>query len=254
MSSPTHTAPEIPFELQSLAEAHRYQKWLIDVARPHLGSRILELGSGIGNLSQHLPVRERLILSDIDPGLVQALERKLLPHESGRVSVMRLQEPSPAALGGENLDTVVSFNVLEHVEDDVKFMGQLIGLLRESGASGPKRIVTLVPAHPWAYGAIDREFGHYRRYSDSNFRRMLEEAGAGKLSRGNYYSRYMNLPGLLGWWLNGKVLGKSKIGAGNVKAFERLCPFIRPVDDFVQSNLRFPMGNSLLAVYRVDRG
>jgi SAM-dependent methyltransferase len=242
----------IPFELQSLANAHRYQRWLKNAVEPFLGNRILELGSGIGNLSQHLPVRERLVLSDIEENFVNLLQAKFGGKEN--VSVLRLPSLRDPALAGENLDTIVSFNVLEHVENDAALLEESIALLQASRAPGPKRIVSLVPAHQWAFGAIDESFGHFRRYSDASFRETLRRAGAQELGRGRYYSRYMNLPALLGWWLNGRVLGKSSIGTGNMEAFERLCPVIRPVDDFLHRVLRLPWGNSLLAVYRVDHG
>ncbi len=249
MNSLPAPATPIPFELQALANAHRYQKWLIDSVMPFLGQRILELGSGIGNMSQHLPLRERLILSDVEDSFVKNLNEKF--HPQGPLSVRKLDGISGQGLEQENLDTVVSFNVLEHVPDDVSLLKDLRTLLLNSKAPGPKRIVTLAPAHPWAYTPVDKEFGHFRRYSDSNFRSLLLQAGGGPLSRKNYYSRYMNIPALVGWCINGKLLGKKNIGVENVKAFEFLCPIIRPIDDFLHKTLGLPLGNSLLTVYWV---
>lgn len=243
-------AESIPFELQSLADAHRYQQWLIDVAHPHLGENILELGSGIGNLSQHLPIRNQLVLSDIDPQLVKMLREKFASRE--KVSVLRLENLRDQELNNFHFDTIISFNVMEHVPDDSALLREGIELLRSSKATGPKRIVSIVPAHQWAFGTMDETFGHHRRYSDASFRSALERAGA-KLSQKNYSSQYMNLPGLAAWWLNGRLLKKKNIGTGNMKAFELLCPFIRPLDDFVHKVLRLPLGNSLLAVYKVTQ-
>jgi SAM-dependent methyltransferase len=239
---------EIPFELESLSNAKRYQRWLYESVRPWLGKRILELGSGIGNLSQHLPVRERLILSDIDPLLLKELRSKVpfLPA----ISVVQV-DPSQAlaeTFRHENLDTIISFNVLEHVEDDARLLTEAWQLLRESKANGPKRIVTVVPAHQFAYGNLDRQFGHFRRYSRRSFRQLIESAVGEDRKSLRFRSFYMNLPALLGWWLNGRVLGKSQIGAGNMKLFEKLCPVIRPLDTLLQRALRFPMGNSLVVI------
>jgi hypothetical protein len=63
--------------------------------------------------------------------------------------------------------------------------------------------------------------------------------------------RYVNLVGLLGWWVNSRLLGRRGIGTGNIQAFEALCPVIRPIDDFLHKRLRLPLGNSLLAVYKL---
>lgn len=246
-------SPAVPFELQSLADAVRYQHWLKDAVSPFLGRRLLELGSGIGNLSQHLPVRERLILSDIDPELLKILRAKM--PETDKISVLQATttEPLSARLRGENLDTVVSFNVLEHVEDDGALLRDMISLLRESKAPGAKAIVSLVPAHQWAFGTIDEKFGHFRRYSVGSFKASLARAGVNKLDRSNFHARYLNLPGLLGWWVTGRLLKKREIGDGNMRLFEKLCPVIRPLDEFLHRGLRFPAGNSLLAVYWVSR-
>lgn len=151
----------------------------------------------------------------------------------------------------EAFDTVLSFNVLEHIHDDTAMMRDLLDLLRSSSTPGPKRIVTLVPAHQWAFGEVDRAFEHCRRYSAGSFRRLLRNAGAEPLTRKNFRFRYLNLPGLFGWWFNGKLLGRKQIGSGNIRAFETLCPMIRPVDDFLHHRLRVPLGNSLLAVYKL---
>ncbi len=61
---------QLPFELDSLAEARNYQRWVFDAVRPFLGRRILEVGSGIGNMSQWLPADELLVLAETDPRLV----------------------------------------------------------------------------------------------------------------------------------------------------------------------------------------
>lgn len=245
------STPHVPFELEILVNANRYQNWLVDVTRPYLGKRILELGAGIGNMSRHLPVEDRLVLSEISPPLVQILEDRV-PYRPGQsVVLVDSAKPLSQTFQHENFDTVLSFNVLEHIEHDAAMVRDLIELLQNSKAPGPKRIVTLVPAHQWAFGEIDKSFDHFRRYSAGSFRKLLKQAGVTDLNRKNFRFRYMNLPGLLGWWINGKLLGRSQIGKGNVKLFEVLCPVIRPVDDFLHTHLRLPLGNSLLAVYVV---
>ena len=53
--------------LDSLAGTRRFNKWMADTVRPWLGTRVLELGSGIGNMTQHLSRgRRTYVASDID--------------------------------------------------------------------------------------------------------------------------------------------------------------------------------------------
>lgn len=247
---PPHS-PAVPFELELLVGAPRYQRWLVDVVRPYLGHRVLELGSGIGNMSRHLPVSERLVLSEINPDLVKILEERVPSQGARSVTLVDPNAPLADTFRHENFDTVLSFNVLEHIPDDAAMMRDLIRLLKSSGAPGTKRIVTVVPAHQWAFGEIDKAFEHCRRYSAGSFRRLLRDAGAEPLSRKNFRFRYLNLAGLFGWWLNGKVLKRRQIGTANVRTFEALCPILRPADDFLHTRLRLPLGNSLLAVYKL---
>lgn len=241
----------IPFELEMLASAHLYQKWLVDIVEPYLGKRVLELGAGIGNMSRHIPVTERLVLSEVNPSLIQVLESRVPARPGLSTVLVDPSKPLHQVFRDEHFDTVLSFNVLEHIQDDAAMMRDLIELLQNSEAPGIKRIVTLVPAHQWAYGEIDKSFEHFRRYSAGSFRKLLRKAGAPELNRKNFRFQYFNLPGLIGWWFNGRLLGRSNIGAGNMKLFELLCPLIRPIDNFLHKRLRFPMGNSLLAVYVV---
>jgi hypothetical protein len=53
--------------LDSLAGTKRFNKWMADTVRPMLGTRVLELGAGIGNMTQHLARgRKTYVASDID--------------------------------------------------------------------------------------------------------------------------------------------------------------------------------------------
>ena len=54
--------------LDSLAGTRRFNRWMADtVVRPYLGKRVLELGAGIGNMTQHLSRGRRTYMAtDID--------------------------------------------------------------------------------------------------------------------------------------------------------------------------------------------
>lgn len=249
MTTPSAQAlTEIPFELQLLAHARNYQHWVSRTIQPFLGKRILEVGAGTGNMSQWLPVRDRLILTEADPTLFQLLN-ELAPaglKADPRVTFSRwkMAEDGSAEMKKENLDTIVSFNVLEHVEDDVRALHELTALLRQSRTNGPKRLITFVPAHQWAFGAMDQRFGHYRRYSARQFRRLAKQVAP----EAQVTTRYFNLIGLFGWFVTGRILRQAVIHPSSMAIFEKLSPWIAPVDDWLHQTLRFPFGQSLLTV------
>jgi SAM-dependent methyltransferase len=142
----------VPFELEALSRGRQYQRWLADTVIPHLGNRILEVGAGIGNLSQWLPMRERLILTEADesllPRLRSTLEGKYEMPPFPEIRQVDLSEPWEEGFASDDIDTIVSFNVLEHVEDDAQAVKRQLGLLQRSRAPGPKRWIAVVPAHP----------------------------------------------------------------------------------------------------------
>ncbi len=245
-------AASLPFELEALRKAVNYQRWIADTVAPHLGRRILEVGAGLGSMSARLPVRERLVVTEREPELLQALREAVRKEFAGdaRVAVAAadLAGELPAEVAAENFDTVVSFNVLEHVEDDAGVLARLAALLRRSSAPGPRRIVSFVPAHQWAYGSIDAVYGHVRRYSAASFGALAARACPGC----RLETRYFNAFGLPGWLLMGRILRSKRISLGAIQSFERLCPYIRGIDDVLHAVLRLPLGQSLLAIVTVD--
>lgn len=240
---------ELPYELAALAKAKNYQTWLSELVAPFLGARILELGAGIGNMSQHLPERELLILTDVEDHFIEALQRKFPSTQNSATEVLAAKTDAALdeILFSRNLDTIVSFNVLEHVDDHEGLFRRCLDALEKSQAPGPKRIVTLVPAHSWAYGSVDKALGHFRRYSRDSFATLVEQADSRQLVSSVHY-RYVNIPGLFAWFLVNRILRLEKLGSGLVGAFETLYPVIRFTDDILHDRLHLPLGQSLLAV------
>lgn len=242
--------PTLPFELEALSRARRYQAWLYETVAPFLGSRILEIGSGVGNLSQWLPIRDRLILTETDPQLFLRLEQTMRSRADAASQAERVSVRSWDILLGdleglvaEGLDTIVSFNVFEHLPDDRLALSRLTEILRRGGARSPLRIVTLVPGHSWAYGTMDQTFGHFRRYSASSLRKLAQDV----IPEAKVHTGYLNAFGLAGWVFQGRVLKKRSFGFGAVDTFEKLCPLIRPVDTFLHQ-LGLPLGQSVYSV------
>ncbi len=68
---------------------------------------------------------------------------------------------------------IVMADVLEHAEDDVAMLAQVLELLRDDGA-----IVVTVPALPILWTAHDDANRHYRRYTRRTLRALAGRAGA----------------------------------------------------------------------------
>jgi SAM-dependent methyltransferase len=218
--------------LERTAQAHAYNRWTYDRIERWIGRRIIEIGSGIGNMSQFLTGRDRLVLTDTEPAYRAHLERRF--GNMPGVSVSSLTLPDlPDSLRQECFDTAVCLNVLEHVADDCGSLVAIRQLLLPGG-----RLVLLVPALPAIYGTLDRMLGHERRYTPRLLRQRYAEAGL-RMRRLEYF----NLAGIAGWWFTGRVLKRELIPTGSLTLFDALVPLFR-----LERLLPWRVGQSLIAI------
>ena len=207
--------------LNRLSRAPRFNAWMGDVVRPHCGQRVLEIGSGTGNLTRELIPRELYFASDINPLYLDSL--KGLTHDRPYLHVtltdVTKAETFPQVPGG--FDTVVCLNVIEHVEDD---RGALQNIRRVLAANG--RAVILVPQGPQIQGTLDEVLGHRRRYTVESLQQLAEQAGF-RVQQTILFNR----TGWPAWWLNGKVLKRRSFGLGQIVALNTLTPLFRRVDE-----------------------
>src|ERR1700761_5833276 len=139
-------------KLQHLA---RYE-W----ALPQVGARVLDVACGTGYGTRMLAARATLAGFDADPGALD-LARERNPEADIREGMLP-ELPWPDA----SFDTVVSFETIEHLDQDRRFIAELRRVLRPGGLlilSTPNKDVTSPdgpPLNPWhvrEYGLADLE-------------------------------------------------------------------------------------------------
>lgn len=96
----------------------------------------------------------------------------------------------------------------------------------------------LVPSHKFLYGSIDKAIDHFRRYSKGKITALLKEIGFKIIE-----SRRFNFLGGLGWFIAGRILKANAVGGGNISVFNRIAPFILPLEFFEP-----PLGTSILVI------
>lgn len=222
-------------ELEALAQAPNYYRWILHYFRPRLHGRVLEVGAGVGTFAEHMRAAAaagtRIVLVEPAPNLGGRLRERFAGCEDVEIVHGTLDE----APIGEPLDAVVMVNVLEHIEDDRGILDEIHARLRPGGA-----LLLFVPALPWLYGSLDRAFEHARRYSRAGLAGRLEAAGFATATL-----RFMNLPGILSWLVAGRLLRLSTIRPGAMQLYDRIVvPAARSVEDVVAP----PLGQNLLAV------
>ncbi len=221
--------------LRRMAKLHRYNRWLWHKVAPYVGARVLEVGSGTGNMTRYLSTCDRVVASDINPAYIAALRNAF--ENDPRVRVCRFDlgaEESPPELGN-GFDTVLCFNVLEHVEQDLAALRRLHDLLAAEG-----RIVLIVPSLHSLFGEIDRAIGHYRRYERGELTQKLTAAGFEVEQVSTF-----NCIGALGWYVNARLLRRRSVPGFQARVNDLLVPMLR-----LEEHLNCSVGLSLLAVAR----
>jgi len=222
--------------LEIMSAAPRYNAWMYDVISPWIGHRVLEVGSGIGNMSEQILAggAEHLVLTDMDAWYREQLRAKFADRREVRVDALRLPDPTARArFGDHRIDTVVALNVVEHIEHDVGALRTMGEIVVPGG-----RIVVLVPAIESLYGEMDRELGHFRRYTRPTLRNAFRLAGL-RVEELFWFNRV----GVAAWWFNGRIRRVKRIPAHQLKRFDALVPILR-----LERLLPLPFGQSLIAI------
>ena len=229
---------DIPREtLDRISKLDGMNGWIVDVVRPYVGHRILEVGCGIGNLTGAFLGRDLLVSVDVENEFVDIVRRKFgKDNPNFQALTLNIETDSIDELKTFGFDTVVCLNVLEHIQDDLGALEKMHGVLAESG-----RLLLLVPALPALYGSLDACLDHYRRYGRRELLAKLRQSG---FAVDQVF--FMHLVGAVGWWFNSRVAKAQILPKAQIGLYDKLVPLFR----WVESRVRPPVGLSLVAIGR----
>ena len=233
--SPNISAASEDFEFAALCEARNYRDALLWEFSEHLHGGVLEVGAGVGQVTGELLRNRaitRLVSIEPHPKFYEQLCKTFSGHTVIHGTIDDLKN-------GESWDAVISINVLEHIENDERELQNYHRRLAKKNGM----LCLFVPARPEIYSPIDKDFGHFRRYTKPELGGKLERAGF-QILRLHYY----NFAGYLTWWLNFCLLRRHHFNAGAVRFFDRF--IFTPMHGF-ESRIHPPfIGQSLLATAR----
>jgi 2-polyprenyl-3-methyl-5-hydroxy-6-metoxy-1,4-benzoquinol methylase len=213
--------------LDSIAQAGRFNQWMFQTVAADTRGEVLEIGSGIGNISAYFVKNNRPIsVSDMRPEYCEFLKNKFSGVRNFRdVHQIDIVDPGfdtkHKNLMGK-FDSVIALNIVEHVEDDEYAIRNCLKLLKQGG-----QLVVLVPAFMWLYNRFDRELGHYRRYTRKSLKKLFLQNNLD-----TNHIRYFNFAGVLGWWFSGSLLKKKTIPSGQMKLYNALVWAFKLIDLF----------------------
>ncbi len=237
-AGPASTIDPVGFEtLLRMADVESYNRWVYHRIRPYLGERVLEVGCGIGNMTAYYVDRPHLACVDLLPESIALVRQQFPDHSNMHMVIGDICAASTAkALACKAFDTAVMINVLEHIADDARALTCIRDLLAADGY-----LALLVPAGRYLYGSLDEALGHHRRYEAPDLQALLLSSGYAIDTL-----RYMNLAGIVGWFLNARVFRRKLLPRPQLAIFNWLAPLFERLEDVVPP----PVGQSLLAIAR----
>lgn len=206
--------------LVSLERARRFNAWMAETLRPFVGTRVLEVGAGIGNLTGQFIPRDLYVASDINPHYLRYLHSYACGKPYLQVVHADVTRADDFAGLAGRFDTVVMLNVLEHVPDEAAALRNVWSALQPGG-----RAIVLVPQHPALFGTLDTALEHRERYTPGALRRSLEAAGFEIETLFDF-----NRVSVPGWWLNGRALRRRTFSRLQLKLFDVLTPMLKRID------------------------
>ncbi len=219
--------------LQRMKKLRRYNEWIFSKFRPFLGRRVLEIGSGVGNITKFLLDRDLIIVTDVEPKYLALLKNTFGKYKKFIIDHLDISGPEMERYRSHHIDSVICFNVLEHIEQDEKALKNIFDLLEPNG-----RLLLLVPSHPWLYGSLDRHLDHHRRYGKRELKNKLETMGFKVI-----FLEYFNRAGTLGWFLNSRILRRKRLPSFQLRMYNFLVPLLK-----LEKFFPLPFGTSLLAI------
>ncbi len=222
--------------LRHMDKMTAFNNWQFDRMKQHIGRHVLEFGCGIGTLTAYMLDRDRLVSTDIDPFYIEIVSRRFRHIKDFGVLPVNLALPEDyAKISGMEFDTIVSVNVLEHLENDQEVLETMFNAL----TAGGKAIIN-VPQHPGLFSGLDKSVGHHRRYTVQDIETKMLKAGF-EIAETSQFNRFASL----GWFVSGKLLGQTSVKTGQMKLYNTLVPLAKLIE-----KLSFWPAMSLIVVGR----
>lgn len=224
-SSPAINDPVGYDTLETISKARHFNKWMYDTIHPFIKGNILEIGSGVGNISHFIVLNFNTVtLSDYNQDYCKGLKDQFSRNGNVKdIYSLDLQHPDFTVFY-KNLqhkyDTVILLNVIEHLKNDAKAVENCHFLLKAGG-----NLIVLAPAYNFLYSKLDKAIGHYRRYSAASLASLFNKKAFEMVC-----SQYFNLLGAGGWLFFNRIMRKKKIEGNSMALFDKMVPLAKSLD------------------------
>ena len=222
-------------DLEVLASTPRYLNWIIEDLKPYLQGDVLEIGAGLGSVSERLlTYTSSLDLVEPSPQLIGRLQSKF--DDNPFVNIHhKMLENFLDTIENNKYDAVVMVNVLEHIKDDLDALNRLRNSLKPGG-----HLLLFVPAVPFLFSRLDEIHGHYRRYLKYDLEQKISASGYQLKT-----AKYFDVLGMIPWYIMNTLIGVTEFNPTLIKLYDMVGI---PVTKIFERYIDPPLGKNLLLV------
>ncbi|MBS3970719.1 MAG: class I SAM-dependent methyltransferase [Clostridia bacterium] len=190
--------PDLSNGLLKRENFNNYNKWIYDNIKPFLGKRILDIGSGTGTFIKYFIDNSNLVIgTDIFEKQIKIMKALFSNKPNVIIEYYSIEETQTINnYQDKDIDTITCINVLEHIKNDRLALENMKSIVKGRG-----RIIILVPAFDWLFGTMDEAAGHYRRYNKNQLKELAKDLDLSVVN-----NTYMNILGIIPWYIKGKVI------------------------------------------------
>lgn len=215
----------------------KYFRWQFEQFEAYLGRRIADIGCGIGNFTDFFLNKELYLGVDSDQQIIDLVKNRYAGKKNINFITADINENELIPkLKEYGIDTIFCINLLEHIENDIQIMKNLLEIIPKDGT-----LCLFVPALNFNFGTLDILDGHYRRYDKRSLLDILDKSKVDILKM-----YYLNAIGALVWFIKGRVLRQKKHGSDNFFLMNLLVPIISKIEKFIF----VPFGLSLVVILK----
>ena len=163
------------FELEHFDSASNFRKYQVSLISKYIKGNFAEVGAGMGGL---VPYYKRFLknITLLEP------EKKLFRILKKKFSIRKIKiKNSTVDKLKNNFDTIIYYDVLEHIKSDLKEISKASKKLKKNG-----HLIISVPAYQVFYSEFDKSVGHYKRYNKKDFI-LFEKKTKLKIKKLAYY-------------------------------------------------------------------
>ncbi|MDA0848990.1 MAG: class I SAM-dependent methyltransferase [Verrucomicrobia bacterium] len=217
-------------DLEAMSFAQNYHNWIYENIETELGTKIAEIGSGVGNFTEFLLRNEHARIDAYEPCAKMHLNNKF--SKNPRVNCINSNFELVSKSCDNKYDSVIFINVLEHIQQDSDAIKKAYKIIRRGGT-----LIIFVPALQVLYSNFDRSIGHYRRYQKSQLIKLAQNASFKIIS-----CEYFDSIGIIPWFVFMKVMRRG-LSIRNTLTYDT---FVVPWLKIVEKIISPPLGKNLL--------